>query len=358
MSGTSTRSRALRIVLAGPGSNFKFGGRLFYSFTRRIANGFTRNGHLVVPFSDRDIADYALGIRAIGRKLANRRLVDVARVVRPDILCLEHAHLIDPDTIARIKSELPDCRVAVIDCDSPYSERAERSLRTALTHADAGFLTTGGRGLELFERHCPVAFIPNPVDFSIDNRLAYAEAVKISDVFYASGNSKGRESRWRVVDGLMGRLPHLRYALYGRDKGQGIWGAAHIDAIAGSKIGLNLSMVEGDLYASDRMAQYIGNGLLVACDRRSGFQDHFADDEMIFFEGEDELAERVASALAGDTKWRAMAEKGRRRASEIMSERLVCDFIVRTTMGQSPPAGWAFADQIRPAGVLQTTSIT
>lgn len=345
MTATANPHRALRILLAGPGTNFKFGGRYFYAFVRRLANGFTRNGHFVLQFSDRDMADYALGIRAIGSVLANRRLIEIARDMRPDILCLQHSHLITAATVRAIKSAVPGCRVAVVYCDTPFVPSTAKRFRAALDGADFGFCTTGGETLREFTDMCPVAFVPNPVDASIDNVEAFSVAEKTSDVFYACGKS-GTSARWKLVDDVRARLPGLRFSLHGRDKTNGIWGDTYYRALAGTRVGLNLNHVEGDLYASDRMAQYLGNGLLLATDRRSGYAKYFAEDEMLHFDDAQDLADRIEPALADDRLWRSMAQKGRDKARAIMSETVVAHFITQMTLGQAPPETWSFRDHI------------
>ena len=95
----------MRILLVGPGSNYKFGARFYYSYTRRLQNGFIRAGHFVLQFSDRDHADYALGNRSIGRFLATRRLREMAHSLQPHLLCLVHADLIDNVTLKAIKAD-------------------------------------------------------------------------------------------------------------------------------------------------------------------------------------------------------------------------------------------------------------
>jgi len=344
-SAATARGRALRILLAGPGMNFKYGGRYFYSFIRRLANGFVRNGHFVMQFSDRDEADYALGIRFIGGMMANRRLLEIAQDLRPDLICLQHTHLITPETVRAAKAKLPGCRVAVVYCDTPFFEKTAVRFRTALQGADFGFCTTGGETLQQFASICPVAFIPNPVDASIDNLDAFAVDDKTSDIFYAS-NKSGGAGRWLLIEELQKRLPNLRYALYGRAKQNGIWGDAYYQAMAGTKIGLNLNHAEGGLYASDRMAQFLGNGVLVATSRQSGYARHFTDDEMILFEDVDELAARIGEALADDVRWRRMAERGRSKARVIMNEVDVAKFIVSMTLDGIVPADWRFAEYI------------
>jgi hypothetical protein len=341
---SASAGRALRILLAGPGQNFKYGGRYFYSFARRLANGFTRNGHLVLPFSDRDTADYALGIRAIGGRLSNTRLLGLARETRPDLLVLQHAHLITPATIEAVREAVPACRVAVVYCDTTYVAATATRFGEAIRGVDFAFNTTGGEELRRFAVSAPVAFVPNPIDLSIDRGRAFAAAEHRADIFYACGKP-ATSARWRLAMALRARLPALDYAYYGRDKRDLIWGDAYMSALSASRIGLNLNHAEGGLYASDRMAQYLGNGLLLATDRRSGYDHYFDDDAMLHFDGMDDLAAGIERTLRDGT-WRQRAERGRARALAIMGEQRVAAFIASMTLGEGVPVDWPFAAHV------------
>jgi hypothetical protein len=156
---------------------------------------------------------------------------------------------------------VPHCRVAVVFYDQIFSSKEATRLRRFLELADFGFVTTGGPTLAAFADACHVAFIPNPFDTSIDNACAFAVANKSSDVFFACGHG-GRADRWGQIDKLRRLHPEFRYSLHGRDKRDPLLGDRYYQAIEQSKIGLSLTREERDLCASDRMAQYLGNGLL------------------------------------------------------------------------------------------------
>ena len=345
---------AKRVLIVGPTASYKpsYGlwlssrsGLMFYGFAQRLANGFVRNGHFVLTLDDRDSRKHMLGVRTAGAWLANRRLVHVASEFRPDLLCLQHCDLISADTIHRIKEMVPHCRVAVVHYDNVFCQVSATRFRRFLEVADFAFATTAGSTLARFAESCPVAFLPNPVDTSIDNLSAFAVPRKSVDVFCACGVS-GEASRWNLIDDLRRLKPDLRYALYGRDKKNRIFGDAYYQAINRSKIGLNLNREEGNLYASDRMAQYLGNGLLLATSRRSGYQSYFDDDEMLFFDDTAELADKIEGAIADDRRWRTMAERARAKAATMMGGERVTDFIMRMTLGQGMPKGWYFPGQI------------
>ena len=339
-----------RVLMVGPVDSFKpscgpwlsaRSGLMFYSFAHRLANGFIRNGHFVVTLNDRDSRKHAFGSRAGGAWLANRRLLHMAREVRPDLLCLQHCDLISSETIVQVKKLVPHCRVAVVYYDSIISPPSAERLRRFLEVADIAFVTTAGRTLARFAEFCPVAFIPNPIDLSIDHLSAYAVTQKNVDVFFAGG-ADGTANRWPMVDELRRQKPELRYALYGRDKKDRLLGDAYYQAIKQAKVGLNFNRDEGDLYASDRMAQYLGNGLLLATSRQSGYQDYFSDEEMIFFDDVADLGDKVKSAISDDRRWRLMAERGRAKAHLLMGGQLVTDFIMRMAFGWDEPRGWPF----------------
>ena len=332
----------MRILLVGPGSNYKFGARFYYSYTRRLQNGFIRAGHFVLQFSDRDHADYALGNRSIGRFLATRRLREMAHSLQPHLLCLVHADLIDNVTLKAIKADVPGCRIAVVDFDLQSLPGPAARLRRALEVADCGFSTTGGAILRDVIAGRRAYWIPNPIDTTMDDQIAYEGTLKDADVFFCSLRSSSGPQWTRALE-LKNLANELRYAFYGMNRQNGLWGHNYMVTMARSCIGLNINQTEGDLYASDRMAQYLGNGLLLASNRASGYDRYFADNEMLFYSDVPELAEKCRMALADGKSWRTMARNGREKSMRIMSNTLIAEFILRTTLGEGPPTGWVFS---------------
>jgi Glycosyl transferases group 1 len=354
----------MRVLLVGPTASSKRvhaswfsprAGLMFYCFANRLANGFVRNGHLAVTFNDRDARHQALNVRQAAAWLANRRLIKLARDLQPDLLCLHHCDLISNETVRQIRNEIPHCRVAVVYYDTLQEEKSAQRFHKFLEVADFGFATTAGQTLARFSNTAPVAFIPNPIDLSIDNLRAYAVGDKPIDVFCAC-STNGAADRWSLIDKLCQLKPEFRYSLHARDKIGRVSGNTYYSLIEQAKAGLNLNAQEGDLYASDRMAQYLGNGLLLATSRASGFEQYFTDDEMVFFDDHLELADRLEWAFSDDDRWRYMAQKARARAVEVMCGQLVTDFIIRMTMGSPAPTGWQFGDHV--FGGPQRTLIT
>ena len=347
------RTITMRILLVGPAPGFKpsmslwwsnpQAGFMFYSFGQRLLQGFIRNGHLVISFNDRDYRKAMFSSKTLGAQVANARLLHIARELQPDLLCLYHCDLITVETVLNIKSTTPDCRIATIYYDTIFTERGVQRLRQFQSAADFAFVTTGGKTLAKFADQCPVAFIPNPIDLSIDNVTAFGRQDHTADVFYASGWAEGE--RWRLIEELCRKKPELRYALYGRG-GPRLMGWRYYEAMAQAKIGLNLSFASHDLFSSDRMAQYLGSGLLLATPRSSGYDHYFSDDEMLFLPMPTSLPTRShgqSPTISAGGQWR---KNGRGRASAIMSEQAVTKFIADMTVQRRMPSGWQFSDDI------------
>ncbi|MDX5367304.1 MAG: glycosyl transferase family 1, partial [Alphaproteobacteria bacterium] len=77
----------MRIVLVG-NFNERREGANFYATVRKLANGFIRNGHQVMAFSDRDVARETgrWGVFRGGDAHANERLLRLCRNFRPELL--------------------------------------------------------------------------------------------------------------------------------------------------------------------------------------------------------------------------------------------------------------------------------
>lgn len=330
----------MRILLVGPGVNRKYGDKFYYSTARRLLNGFIRNGHMVLHVSDRDLSDYALGLRSLGRFYAEHRIAEIAGHVRPHLIVLTLANLLSGSFIERVRKQT-GARVVNVEIDALARDDVERRFSERLDCCDAGFATTGGALLKKLARGRAAFFIPNLVDTAIDDECAYDSDRLRYDVFFAGQQNKS-SPQWQRASALREALPSMSYRYAGADKSEGLWGHDYIGAQGASRIGLSLNRFEGDLYASDRMAQFLGNGMLLATDRASGYGDYFGDDEMLLFSTVPELAAAVSETLAGDQAWRARARRGREKALRIMSSELVCRFIEQRAFEAAPTPGWVF----------------
>lgn len=333
----------MRIVIAGNYNERKAGAN-FYATIRKLANGFVRNGHAVMPFSDRDAARESGRLR-IGRRGdtgANQRLVTVCRQFRPDLLILLHADRMANATISEIKALKPAPLVAVVNLDPLFLPENPSRIRRFAEVADVTFITTAGERLAEFATPSHrMAFMPNPVDRSIETLECFARTDQPFDLFCAIGCEEGTPRRAETMRAVAARVPEARCAFFGLQGKPPVYGSDYFDAIADARMGLNLNRSDGDyLYSSDRIAQYAGNGLLLFVARSTGYGDIFSDEEFAFYGDHDELAEKLRYFLDHDAERQRVAKAGHAKYHAIFNERVVARYIEDVAFGRAPDCAW------------------
>ena len=317
--------------------NFPFGLKpgFQHGVAVKLSNGLIRNGHLVLNFSDRDVARARslFGNRKLGRRPANAALLAFCRHHRPDVLLLGHADVIEAATIAAVREAIPGLRVAQWNVDPLFEPDNIRRIIGKQAAVDATFVSTAGPHMRaLRDGGHRVAFLPNPVDLSIERGRGELAGRLDHDLFYACGHPArplrlicGRE--WDMEDffrTLLPMLPGIRPLFGGLLGHPHFVGAGDQAALETAAMGLNVSRrPDHYLYSSDRLAQLAGNGLVVLIERTTGYGDVFSDDEMGFFASLDELAALIARLAADPARRRAVAAAGRARYVALFNERAV-----------------------------------
>ena len=93
--------------------NERLDGRLFFNTGRRINNGFIRQGHSVLGFSDRDIQKYYKSIIDLkGAETLNDKVKKTCYNYNPDLIVLGHADLISKDQIAELRKDYTHTRIS------------------------------------------------------------------------------------------------------------------------------------------------------------------------------------------------------------------------------------------------------
>ncbi len=339
----------MKIVIAG-NYNEKKAGANFYATVRKLGNGFTRNGHAVLAYSDRDVAraQSVWGMGRAGPRKANRQLVDIARDFRPDLLVMMHADQIANDTLREIKGLLPDLKIAGVNLDPIFLTENPPRIKRLGDVADITFITTAGDVISQFATPTHrMAFIPNPTDRSVEALECFARSDQPVDLLCSIGSEKGTPWRADAMRALKAAVPEARYGFYGIDGKGPVFGARYFDAIADARMGFNLNRSDEDyLYSSDRLAQFAGNGLLTFVARSSGYGDIFSDDEFAFFDGPDDLAQRLRYFLTHDDERRAVAEKGHAKYHALFNERIVARFIVEASFRRHVERDYAWPTKI------------
>jgi len=332
-----------------------------YALQMKVFNGLVRNGHDVVFFSDRDVArgSTPFGSHKLGVGRANRKLLEACLHFEPDLVTLCQADIVRPETLAEVRIRLPDVRMLQIGIDPLFIADNRRKLLRYAPVVDRTFVTTGGDVLrDLARGRSRAQFMPNPVDPSTDDQRAHENADPPYDVFFA-----GAVSPWADPDDLRAvapklireRLPDLRCAFHGPGMGAPLWGAAFKRMLGSAKIGLNFSQRPpgsrpgngGDLYlySSDRIGQYLGNGLLVVSSAPFGLSELYGPGALVEVDGPDDLVEKLAYFAGHDAERRRIARAGYALAHAEFNERVVARYLVEATMGESYSRTYAWPTQ-------------
>jgi hypothetical protein len=226
----------------------KYLGARNYFLPVRINNGFIRNNHEIYWFSDRDVARCSniFLTRNMGVGASNRKLLEVCRNFAPDVIALCSADVILPETLVEARRILPNVAIFQYYIDPLFLESNFRNVRSKADVVDWTFATTAGPVLSrIAGSRSKVAFIPNPVDPSIDTQRCHERTDQPYDVFFAGHNL----SKWLNPDDLRGqarhliheRIPEAKCAFYGERPSEYLFGAAFMHALGQAKIGLNFS---------------------------------------------------------------------------------------------------------------------
>ena len=326
--------------------NERLDGRLFFNTGRRINNGFIRQGHSVLGFSDRDIQKYYKSLSDIkGAKTLNDKLKKTCYNYKPDLIVLGHADLISKEQISELREDYPNTKFSQWFLDplnkkGPDYERNKDRILDKIEVVDSTFLTTCPSVLN-FLKDKNSHYIPNPSDKSFETLNNFDKSCNV-DVFFALSHGVHRgvlktgkiDDRILFLNDLKLNTPNIKFDLYGIDKAQPIWADHYFKTISNAKMGLNLS--RGDAikyYSSDRITQIVGNGLVCLIDEKTNYSDFFGKNEMVFYKSVDDLSEKIIKISSDEKLRKKIARNGKKKYMKYFNSDLVSEYIIDKSLG-------------------------
>ena len=325
--------------------NERLDGRLFFNTGRRINNGFIRQGHSVLGYSDRDIQKYYKSFNDIkGAKILNDKLKKTCYNYKPDLIVLGHADLISKNQILELKEDYPNTRFCQwfldpLNKNGPDYERNKNRILDKIDAVDSTFLTTSPDVLN-FLKNKKSFYIPNPSDKAFETLNNYKKPCNV-DVFFALSHGvhrgvlkKGKEDdRILFLDNLKKFTPNIKFDFYGIDKVQPIWADHYFKTIENAKMGLNLSRGEAiKYYSSDRITQIVGNGLVCLIDEKTNYQNFFNKEEMVFYKDANDLSEKIIKIASDEVLRRKIARNGKKKYMKYFNSDVVSEYIIDKTL--------------------------
>jgi len=308
----------MKILFVGSRGSKRFPVTL-YNTENILTNGFIRAGHAVFFYEYQTEARSSSLFRPIGYKKANAKLIEIIRHEKPDFALFGHTNQITSETMAKAWELIP--HMAQFNVDPLFNDKNVSEIKRRAQFTNASFITTGGPILKNFDTssNCTY-FIPNPCDRSLMIGQAFAQPDWKYDLFFAGGGMVGRETMGGIFSQIKESVPDIRLGCFGIGGIPQISGANYFERLAESYIGLNLTRKalhrmalpeELYLYSSNRIAQYMGQGLLTFIATGFRLEKMFLPEkEAVYFDGLEDLAERLRFYLKNREAGRKIAEAG------------------------------------------------
>ena len=322
--------------------NNRFEGRLHYNTSKRLNNGFIRNGHNVLTISDRDIINNQKSLKDLkGTKYLQTTTINNIKNFKPHLVILGHADAINIETIDYIKSnkiKIGQWFLDPVGKNTPDNIKNKNRLISKSKYIDASFLTTDPKALNYNSPN--TFFIPNPTDQSFETLNNYEKNTEY-DLFFAMSHGvhrgilkKGKfDEREIFLKKLIRYNKNINFDFYGVENRQPIWGDEFINRISNSSMGLNLSRGKCvKYYSSDRIAQLMGNGLLTFIDEKTHYNDFFSNKEIVTYKDLTDLSYLLQKYKKDKKQRKLIAKNGKIKYMKYFNSNIVSKYIVERTM--------------------------
>jgi len=322
--------------------NERFDGRLHYNTSKRLNNGFIRNGHNVLTMSDRDIIYYNKSITdPKGVKKFNDKVLNTFFNFKPDLIVLGHADNLLSETLIKIKQfkKVKICQWfldPLIKKGPDYTNNKKRILNLEKL-VDNSFLTSDPKSLDFKIENS--FFIPNPSDISFE-MLDNSKQNQKKDLFFAMSHGvhrgklkKGKyDEREKFLDKLQSKLKHIDFDFFGYENKQPLWADDFLESLKNYNMGLNLSRGKPlKYYSSDRIVQIIGNGLLCFIDKKTQLSNLIPKNCAVYYNDINYLAKKSIFYKKNVTLMKKIAKNGRKLYNRNFNSTIVSQFIIDVT---------------------------
>ncbi len=309
------------------------------SWAQKLYFGLIRNNHCVQAFSDRDVAAFEapFGIRDLGKRKANQRLLQTVEAFEPDLVIIGHCDIISNQTLAAIRKT--NSNIVIVGCnnDPLFIPDNAAKIHHRCEIVDAMFVSTGLKELAIFEgKRARLYHMPNPVDCSIEAANSSASDDLPIDLLFCS-KERSHTERGLLAAYLKENLPKsMKFSTPGSFGEPSVWGRDYDHTLEKSKMGLNLNRQEGlDWYSSARMAQLVGNGLLTFTHADADFQRMMPKETLVYFKTKEDLCAQITLFHSDDAQRRHWASRAREYFHKEINSTLYAQYIVESSMGLS-----------------------
>jgi len=308
-----------------------------------LENGFIRLGHDVEGLSDRDIVNYN---PITGKDVLNRILLEKAMFYRPDLVLMGHVHNIYNKTYEKIKNINKNVVISQwyednLTINGPDFQKNLNSLKTNFENIDNFFISTHPDEVSAKSLNINYQFLPTPVDRNIEKLNIYNNKIFTHDVFFAMSHGVNRgniksgkiDEREIFIKKMLKLNKDIKFDIYGFNQRNPVWSENFYKAISNSSMAVNINRGKSKKYSSsNRIGSLMGNGLLTFMDNEKQFNHFFNKNEMIFFENNHDLSDKLKFYKQNSDIRKKIARNGQQKYFQLFNCVDIAKYIIERSM--------------------------
>ena len=316
-------------------------GRLFYSFSNKINNGLIKNNYTVQTISDRLFLKNNRSLFQPFNPIEkfNDKILNTLKNFSPNLIILGHVFNINEKVINYCKKNNIKIISWYIDSISPefLNKETKKNFIKNLSFVDKCFITSSPNIFRKSNFYNKIEFIPNPVDSSMDCYHNYSNKYLEYDVFVAISHGQNRgilkkgksDERENFINDLINELPQNKFAKFGVNNFEPVWGSNYYHYLSKAKMGLNISRGSyQNLYSSDRISSLIGNGLLVFINNKTNFHKIFSSKEVVYYKNKKDLISKIKFYSKNDNLRSKIAKAGYLKYHKYMNNKVISKYML------------------------------
>ena len=335
---TNIRKRVLHIANFNENSD----GRLYYSFANKLNNGFIKNNYILQTISDRTFlkSNRSLIQPFNPIKKFNQKIMNTIKNFSPHLLMIGHVFNISDEIFKYCKDNNIKICSWFIDSISPefLKDNTKKNFFRNLEFVDNCFITSSPEIFKKKKHYKKLKFIPNPVDSSIDNFKNFKNQKDMNfDIFVAISHGQNRgilkkgksDEREKFINSLISDLPQIKFAQFGLNNFEPVWGANYYNYLSKSKMALNISRGKyQNKYSSDRISSLIGNGLLVFLNDKTKFHNILSSKDVVYFKDKKDLLKKINFYMLNDNARVKISKTGYEKYHKFMNNQIISKYIM------------------------------
>ncbi len=316
-------------------------GRLFYSFSNKLNNGLIKNNYVVQTISDRY---FLKSNRSFFKPLNpinkfNEKILNTLKNFSPNVLMIGHVFNIDNKIFEYCKKNNIKIISWYIDSISPefLKKESKQNFFKNLELVDLCFITSSPKIFKKHKYFNKMKFIPNPVDIAMDSYRNYLSKDLEYDLFLAISHGQNRgilkkgksDERENFINDVIYELPQNKFARFGINNFEPVWGSNYYHYLSKSKMAINISRGSyQNMYSSDRISSLIGNGLMVFISEKTNFKNLFSNNEVVYYKNKKDLIKKIKYYSQNDSKRSKIAKLGYQKYHKHMNNILITKYMI------------------------------